>query len=66
MASAINTGAKYALSVIDLRRAAQRGGENAPPWENKSMWVFYIELTTGKPIPAEPLQSPYACMTQIS
>ncbi|KZP34269.1 hypothetical protein FIBSPDRAFT_923812 [Athelia psychrophila] len=46
MASAINTGAKYILTVIELRRAAQRGGESAPQWENKSMWVFYIELTT--------------------
>lgn len=38
---------KYILSVLELRRAASRGGENAPPWENKSMWVFYIELWTG-------------------
>lgn len=47
MASALNTSAKYFLSLYELRRAAQRGGENASPWENKSMWVFYIELTTG-------------------
>ena len=47
MASALNTSAKYFLSLYDLRRASQRGGENAPPWENKSMWVFYIELSTG-------------------
>ncbi|KAL0581840.1 E3 ubiquitin-protein ligase hrd1 [Marasmius crinis-equi] len=46
MASVSNTIAKYLLSAYDLRRAGQRGGENAPPWENKSMWVFYIELTT--------------------
>jgi E3 ubiquitin-protein ligase synoviolin len=47
MASALNTSAKYFLSLYELRRASQRGGENAPPWENKSMWVFYIELSTG-------------------
>lgn len=48
MASVMNTIAKYLLSAYDLRRAGRRGGENAPPWENKSMWVFYIELTTGE------------------
>jgi E3 ubiquitin-protein ligase synoviolin len=47
MASVLNTIAKYILSAIELRRAGSRGGENAPPWENKSMWVFYIELITG-------------------
>ncbi|THH15474.1 hypothetical protein EW146_g4999 [Bondarzewia mesenterica] len=48
MASAMNAMAKYVLSAIEFRRAAFRGGENAPPWENKSMWVFYVDLTTGK------------------
>ena len=48
MASVMNTILKYLLSAYDLRRAGRRGGENAPPWENKSMWVFYIELGTGK------------------
>ncbi|KAF8160975.1 hypothetical protein B0H34DRAFT_361119 [Crassisporium funariophilum] len=46
MASVMNTISKYLLSAYDLRRAGRRGGENAPPWENKSMWVFYIELAT--------------------
>ncbi|KAH7920923.1 hypothetical protein BV22DRAFT_1073169 [Leucogyrophana mollusca] len=46
MASAMNISAKYLVCVVDLRRARQRGGENAPPWQNKSMWVFYIELAT--------------------
>ncbi|KAJ3518139.1 hypothetical protein NLJ89_g61 [Agrocybe chaxingu] len=46
MASVMNTISKYLLSAYDLRRAGRRGGENAPPWENKSMWVFYIELVT--------------------
>ncbi|KAJ7874684.1 hypothetical protein B0H14DRAFT_2501920 [Mycena olivaceomarginata] len=46
MATVINTVSKYLLCTYELRRAGQRGGENAPPWENKSMWVFYIELAT--------------------
>lgn len=47
MASVLNTISKYLLSAYELRRARQRGGGNAPPWENKSMWIFYIELATG-------------------
>ncbi|KAJ7124912.1 hypothetical protein C8R44DRAFT_587509, partial [Mycena epipterygia] len=50
MATVANTVCKYLLCAYELRRAGQRGGENAPPWENKSMWVFYIELATGKSI----------------
>ncbi|TFK25494.1 hypothetical protein FA15DRAFT_668368 [Coprinopsis marcescibilis] len=46
LASVMNTISKYLLSAYELRRAGQRGGENAPPWENKSMWTFYIELVT--------------------
>ncbi|KAJ7188475.1 hypothetical protein C8R46DRAFT_1054811 [Mycena filopes] len=46
MATVANTVSKYLLCAYELRRAGQRGGENAPPWENKSMWVFYIELAT--------------------
>ncbi|KAF5389359.1 hypothetical protein D9757_004381 [Collybiopsis confluens] len=46
MATVTNTISKYLLSAYDFRRAGQRGGETAPPWENKSMWVFYIELAT--------------------
>ncbi|KAG6832493.1 hypothetical protein H0H87_001418 [Tephrocybe sp. NHM501043] len=46
MASVLNTISKYLLSAYELRRAGRRGGENAPPWENKSMWTFYIELAT--------------------
>jgi E3 ubiquitin-protein ligase synoviolin len=48
VASVLNTIAKYCLSVVELRRARRLGGENAPPWENKSMYTFYIELTTGE------------------
>ncbi|KAG6813681.1 hypothetical protein H0H92_008529 [Tricholoma furcatifolium] len=46
MSSLLNTICKYLLSAYELRRAGRRGGENAPPWENKSMWTFYIELAT--------------------
>ncbi|KAG6878551.1 hypothetical protein C0993_004450 [Termitomyces sp. T159_Od127] len=46
LASVLNTICKYTLSAYELRRAGRRGGENAPPWENKSMWTFYIELAT--------------------
>ncbi|KAK0504950.1 hypothetical protein EDD18DRAFT_1316142 [Armillaria luteobubalina] len=46
MASVANSIAKYILSAYDFRRANVRGGENAPPWEQKSMWTFYIELIT--------------------
>ena len=48
LASALNAMLRYTLSILDLRRARARGGENAPPWENKSMYIFYIELLTGK------------------
>ena len=47
MAGAMNVIAKYLICVVDLRRARQRGGENAPPWQDKSMWIFYVELATG-------------------
>lgn len=47
MASVLNSIAKYGISIIELRRASRLGGENAPPWEDKSMWVFYVELATG-------------------
>ncbi|KAI5123985.1 hypothetical protein M0805_006396 [Coniferiporia weirii] len=46
LASLMNSVAKYSIALIDLRRASSRGGENAPPWENKSMLVFYVELAT--------------------
>ena len=47
LASALNAILRYTLSLLDLRRARTRGGENAPPWENKSMYTFYIDLLTG-------------------
>lgn len=48
MASALNSVARYALSNLEIRRARTRGGTNAPAWENKSMYIFYIELVTGQ------------------
>lgn len=47
LASLGNSVAKYCLALAELRRASLRGGENAPPWEDKSMLVFYVELATG-------------------
>jgi hypothetical protein len=38
---------KYALSVVEIRRAAAVGGAVAPPWEEKPIYGFYIELSTG-------------------
>ncbi|KAF8588693.1 hypothetical protein K439DRAFT_1629493 [Ramaria rubella] len=46
MASALNSICKYFIIFYDIRRAAARGGENAPIWEDKSMFIFYIELAT--------------------
>ncbi|KAL1753710.1 hypothetical protein FB107DRAFT_292206 [Schizophyllum commune] len=46
LSSCFSTVSKYILSVCDLRRASTRGGENAPPWEHKSVLTFYIELAT--------------------
>lgn len=39
---------KYALSVVEIRRAATVGGAIAPPWEEKPIYGFYIELSTGE------------------
>jgi E3 ubiquitin-protein ligase synoviolin len=47
LASLINSKAKYILSTIEFHRAASRGGENAPAWEDKSMYIFYVDLITG-------------------
>ena len=57
MASLMNSKSKYILSAIEFHRAASRGGENAPPWEDKSMWIFYVDLITGacpRPIRSDP------------
>ncbi|WWC59874.1 uncharacterized protein I303_102436 [Kwoniella dejecticola CBS 10117] len=41
-ASILGTAARYTVGLIDLRRA--RGRADAPPWEEKSMWLFYVDL----------------------
>ncbi|CAL1708229.1 unnamed protein product [Somion occarium] len=46
IASTLNAMSRYILNILEWRRAIRRGGENAPPWESKSMYVFYIELVT--------------------
>jgi E3 ubiquitin-protein ligase synoviolin len=45
---ALTIGAKYVINLVDLRRAVRMGGHDAPPWEEKSMWVFYVDLVSGK------------------
>ncbi|ODN77017.1 hypothetical protein L202_05563 [Cryptococcus amylolentus CBS 6039] len=40
--SIAGTAARYSIGMIDLRRA--RGREDAPPWEAKSMYLFYVDL----------------------
>ncbi|WVQ94559.1 hypothetical protein IAU59_001639 [Kwoniella sp. CBS 9459] len=41
-ASILGTAARYVVGLIDLRRA--RGRADAPSWEEKSMWLFYVDL----------------------
>ncbi|ORX36259.1 hypothetical protein BD324DRAFT_580854 [Kockovaella imperatae] len=42
LASINGTFARYIIGVLDLRRA--RGREDAPTWEAKSMYIFYVDL----------------------
>ncbi|EAL17862.1 hypothetical protein CNBL1240 [Cryptococcus deneoformans B-3501A] len=42
-ATIAGSAARYAVGVIDLRRA--RGREDAPVWEAKSTYLFYIDLS---------------------
>ncbi|KAG8944419.1 E3 ubiquitin-protein ligase hrd1 [Tulasnella sp. 408] len=46
LASCMNAWLKYTIACYDLWRARRRGGENAPVWEDKSMFIFYAELLT--------------------
>lgn len=46
LASIWGTMARYFVSCMDLRRA--RGREDAPTWEEKSMYMFYIDLAVGE------------------
>ena len=49
LASIHGTMARYVVNCLDIRRA--RGREDAPAWERKSMYMFYIDLGVGKSIP---------------
>lgn len=55
LATLLNSIMKYCIMAYDLRRARSRGGEDAPVWENKSMYMFYIELVTGESCSPFPL-----------
>jgi E3 ubiquitin-protein ligase synoviolin len=46
LASIHGTMARYVVNCLDLRRA--RGREDAPAWEQKSMYMFYIDLGVGQ------------------
>lgn len=53
-----STTMKYGLNVIDLRSEV--------PWEDKSIYVFYVDLATGTPParpPTPPLTRPSASQT---
>jgi E3 ubiquitin-protein ligase synoviolin len=45
LASIVGTAARYGVNCLDIRRA--RGREDAPAWEAKSMYMFYIDLAVG-------------------
>ena len=46
LASISGSVGRYTIGVIDLRRA--RGREDAPSWEEKSMYIFYVDLAVGE------------------
>lgn len=46
LASVAGTWARYIVGIIDLRRA--RGRADAPAWEEKSMYLFYVDLVVGE------------------
>ena len=45
LASISGTSARYLVGLVDLRRA--RGRVDAPSWEEKSMYLFYVDLAVG-------------------
>lgn len=49
IAAISGTWARYGVGVMDLQRA--RGRADAPPWEEKSMYLFYIDLAVGMSAP---------------
>ncbi|KAH7108130.1 hypothetical protein BKA62DRAFT_752937 [Auriculariales sp. MPI-PUGE-AT-0066] len=46
LATLFNCIHKYLIVCYDIRRAARLGGDAAPPWEDKSMYMFYVDLIT--------------------
>lgn len=46
IATISGTFARFVVNVEDMRRAAGRA--DAPTWEMKSRWVFYIDLLVGE------------------
>lgn len=50
IASISGTWARYIVGIIDLRRA--RGRADAPAWEEKSTYLFYIDLIVGESMQA--------------
>lgn len=42
----LGTFARYGVHIADLHRA--RGRADAPAWEAKSMYMFYIDLAAGE------------------
>ena len=46
LASIMGVTARYGVGLWDLHRA--RGREDAPVWEEKSMYLFYIDLAVGE------------------
>lgn len=51
LASCTGIAARYAVGVVDIRRARAQDGEEGRVWEGKGMWLFYIDLAVGKSIP---------------
>lgn len=44
LAQVWSTTMKYGINCVDLRRQE--------PWEEKSIYIFYVDLATGPPISA--------------
>lgn len=45
IATILGTSARYIVNVVDMYKAAGRA--DAPTWEMKSRWMFYIDLFVG-------------------
>ena len=40
--TALSIHAKYFINLVDIIKAG--GRDDAPPWDGKSMWTFYVDL----------------------